>query len=363
MIRKSNNKRVLVAMSGGVDSAVAAFLLKKQGYEVVGITMCFGLEDSKGRRPSCCSASGIEDAKRVAEQLCISHYVLSFGRMLKEKVIDEFVKEYLRGHTPNPCIRCNQYLKFGALLKKAKELNCDYLATGHYAKITCDKKGNYFLKRGRDTKKDQSYFLYRIPRNKMKHILFPLGNYTKDEVRKIARENKLRVADKPGSQEVCFISGGDYKNFIKQRMGKRGLRPGLVKDTKGNVLGKHQGIAFYTIGQRQGMGIAYKHALYVIGINNRSNTLIVGEKRDVYKSKLTAKSLHLSGLKLIPKTLEAEAKIRYNHPKAKAVVRPFKKGKITVEFDKPQWAITPGQSVVFYKNNTVIGGAIIEESL
>ncbi|NQU18582.1 7-cyano-7-deazaguanine synthase, partial [bacterium] len=175
-----NRKRVLVAMSGGVDSSVAAFLLKKKGYEVIGVTMCFGLEDSKGKRPSCCSISGIEDARRVAEQLDIPHYALSFGKLLKEKVISKFLKEYLSGRTPNPCIRCNQYLKFDALLKKAKEFNCDYLATGHYARITHDKKGRYFLKSARDTKKDQSYFLFRIPKDKMQFILFPLGSYTKD---------------------------------------------------------------------------------------------------------------------------------------------------------------------------------------
>jgi tRNA-specific 2-thiouridylase len=373
MSNQRNKKRVLVAMSGGVDSSVAALLLKQKGYEVIGVTMCFGLEDSKNKRPSCCGISGIEDAKRVAEQIGISHYVFSFGKLLKEKVIDEFVREYLSGRTPNPCIRCNQYLKFDALIKKAKELNCDYLATGHYARIVrsatkiggsaknfAKKSGQFFLKRARDTKKDQSYFLFRIPKDRLNLILFPLGGFTKEEVRKIARENSLRVADKPGSQEVCFITDGNYKNFIRDRIHKNDLRAGPIKDIKGNVLGQHSGIAYYTVGQRQGIGIAYKHALYVVKIDKNKNTIVVGNKEDVYRNKLKAGELHLLALKTLPKRLEVKAKIRYNHPKAKAVIRPLGRNKIVVEFKKPQWAVTPGQSVVFYKNNIVIGGATIK---
>jgi tRNA-specific 2-thiouridylase len=355
-------KRVLVAMSGGVDSSVAAFLLKQKGFEVIGATMCFGLEDSKTKRPSCCSISGIEDAKRVAEQLDIPHYTLSFGKLLKTKVIDEFVKEYLSGRTPNPCILCNQYLKFGALEKKAKELNCDYLATGHYARISRDKKGKYFLRQGKDAKKDQSYFLFRIPKPQMKHILFPLGNLTKDEVRKIARDNKLRVADKPASQEVCFI-GTNYHEFLRARIPTNEIKPGPIVNTDSQVLGEHKGIPFYTIGQRGGLGIAYKHALYVVGIDKKTNTVIADEKNKVYKSKLRAKQIYLSGLDSLSKKLEVQAKIRYNHPKAKALIFPSKKRKITVEFYKPQWAITPGQSVVFYKGDKLIGGATIEEAV
>jgi tRNA-specific 2-thiouridylase len=383
-MQKSNNKkRVLVAMSGGVDSSVAAFLLKQKGYEVIGVTMCFGLPDAKGKRPSCCSVSGIEDARRVAEQLDINHYVFSFGLQLKEKVISDFLKEYLRGRTPNPCIRCNQYLKFDELIKRAREMNCDYLATGHYARIVqnknkqrrssqirkiqmiADKKtnGQFFLKVAKDAKKDQSYFLYRLPKDKMDFVLFPLANYTKDEVRKIARENKLRVADKPGSQDVCFIPDRDYEQFFKQRVDEKSIKPGPIKDLKGNILGKHKGIVFYTVGQRKGLGIAYRCPLYVVSINSKTNTLIVGEKEDVYKSKLIATDLYLLFLKSLPKRLEVKAKIRYNHPKAKAIIRPLKNNKVSVEFLKPQWAITPGQAIVFYENEVVIGGATIEGSL
>lgn len=363
-IKSNRKKRVLVAMSGGVDSSVAAFLLKQKGYEVVGVTMCFGLRDSDKRRPSCCSESGIEDARRVAQQLEINHYVLSFGTLLKEKVIGEFLKEYLCGRTPNPCIRCNQYLKFDALIKRAKELDCHYLATGHYARLTQDKRGRTFLKKAKDTKKDQSYFLFRMPRQAMSSIIFPLANYTKDEVRIIARENRLRVAEKPASQDICFVDT-DYHKFIKHRLSqmKIEITPGPIVDLQGKVLGQHKGIYFYTIGQREGLGIAHKCVLYVVGINAKTNTLIVGEKKDVYQDKLQARELHLLALSRLPKRLVAEAKIRYNHPQARAVVMPLSKGRVRVEFRQPQWAITPGQSVVLYQGDTVIGGATIDKVL
>lgn len=358
---KHKAKRVLVAMSGGVDSSVAAFLLKKKGYEVVGVTMCFGLKDSSRKRPNCCSISSIEDARRVAEQLGIRHYALSFGRILEEQVIREFVKEYLSGRTPNPCIRCNQFLKFDRLLAKAKELSCDYLATGHYAKIACGHNGKILLQRATDRKKDQSYFLFRLPRAAGKFILFPLGGYTKDRVRAIARQQKLRVADKPGSQDVCFIPDGDYKEFLKQRCGKKIMQPGPIKNTEGSVLGKHNGVMFYTIGQRQGLGIAHAHPLYVKQILPETNTIIVGGKQEIYARTFEAGALYMLHASSLLKKLEVNVKIRYNHPQARARITALGGGRIRVEFSRPQWAITPGQSAVFYKNNIVVGGATIEK--
>ncbi|MDD5006274.1 MAG: tRNA 2-thiouridine(34) synthase MnmA [Candidatus Omnitrophica bacterium] len=361
-LTKKTNKRVLVAMSGGVDSSVAAFLLKKQGYDVIGVTMCFGLEDSKTKRPSCCSISGIEDAKRVAEQLEIPHYTLSFGKLLKEKVIDEFVKEYLSGRTPNPCVRCNQYLKFGALMKKAKELNCDYLATGHYAKMAKDRSGRFFLKAAKDAKKDQTYFLFRMPKDKMGGILFPLGNLTKAEVRKIARENKLRVADKPGSQEICFVPNNDYRDFIRQRLDGKTLKPGPIIDTQGNIIGKHKGICFYTIGQREGLGIALGYRAYVIKIDARKNTIIVGREDELYSGGLIAADLSFIGMDFPKKSMSAQVKIRYNHKSASCRIIPLNKNQLKVEFLKPQRAVAPGQSAVFYDKGIVLGGGIIQKS-
>ena len=347
-------------MSGGVDSSVAALLLKQKGFDVIGVTMCFGLPDSSRRRPNCCSISSIEDARRVAGQLGIPHYSLPFGKHLEEKVIKEFLEEYLSGRTPNPCVRCNQYLKFDLLLKKAKELGCDYLATGHYAQIGRAAAGGFTLRQATDTKKDQSYFLYRLPPQAMKYILFPLGKLTKDEVRQIARKAKLRVADKPGSQDICFIPDGDYKAFLKQRCGENIAVPGPVKDASGAVLGQHNGVMFYTIGQRQGLGIAHQHALYVKQLLPKTNTIIVGSKEEIFSASCEAKELHLLAMKTLPKILEVRAKIRYNHPHALARVFALKKGRIRVEFNHPQWAITPGQSIVLYKGATVIGGAIID---
>jgi len=364
-------ERVVVAMSGGVDSSVAAALLKNQGYEVIGITMCFNLPDSTTKRPSCCGIQGIEDARKVAHKLGIKHYVLNFNKILEEKVIKEFCVEYLKGRTPNPCVRCNQYIKFGALLKKALSLDAKYLVTGHYARIervTSQEPGvrSYLLKKAKDVKKDQSYFLYRLSQSQLKHILFPLGNYTKEEVRKIARDFVLPVADKLASQEICFLPDADYRRFLKAQIGsafggKTDIKPGPVIDKENNILGQHKGVAFYTIGQREGLGIAKGYPLYVIKINPKDNSIVVGRKEDVYADEFLLRDKHFI-LPSLKKKVALKVRIRYNHPEAPAKLT-FLGEKIRVKFKKPQFAVTPGQSAVFYDKDVVFGGGIIDRVL
>lgn len=359
-------ERVVVAMSGGVDSAVAAALLKAQGREVIGITMCFNLADSHGRHPACCGLSGIEDARRTAHKLGIRHYVLNMQKYLDEYVIKDFCREYLRGRTPNPCVRCNQYLKFRFLLKKAFSLGASFLATGHYSRIQKNKSG-YRLLKARDQHKDQSYFLYRLNQAQLKHLLFPLGEYTKDQTRQMAREFGLPVADKLGSQEICFLPGTDYRAFFKARPERikkwinRKIKPGPILDKEGRILGRHQGIAFYTIGQRQGLGIAAGCPLYIVNIDPENNAITVGKKEETLKTDFLIKEKHfISGP--LKKKVALRVKIRYNHQEVRATITPLN-GKLKVRFIKPQFAITPGQSAVFYERDKVIGGGIIEKVL
>lgn len=360
------NKRVVVAMSGGVDSSVAAALLKNEGYEVIGITMCFNLPDSLGKKPTCCGIQGIEDARSVAHKLGIKHYVLNFQKELEKWVIRDFLREYLNGRTPNPCIRCNQYIKFAALLKKAYSLDAEFLATGHYARIIraqTAKPGKpqiYLLRKSKDKTKDQSYFLYRLGQQQLRHILFPLGNYTKDKVRKLAKEFDLPVADKLASQEICFLPNTDYRRFIKIQITKD-IKPGPIVDRQGNILGQHKGIPFYTIGQRKGLGIAKGYPLYIIKIDPKHNQISVGKKEEVYKRDFLFKEPHFI-LKPMKKKVAVKVKIRYNHKETSACVVPWD-NKIKVSFKEPQFAITPGQAAVFYIGDTVLGGGVIDKVL
>ncbi|HEA46890.1 MAG TPA: tRNA 2-thiouridine(34) synthase MnmA [bacterium] len=373
-------KRVVVAMSGGVDSSVTAALLKREGYEVIGITMQIWPsnlspgkdEASEARRPKlaeeaerfggCCGLSAVEDAKRVAERLNIPHYVLNFRDVFEKKVIANFCEEYKEGRTPNPCIRCNQYIKFGVLLSKAKELDAEYIATGHYARIEYDKKRRrYFLRKGIDPKKDQSYVLYIMTQEQLKHTLMPLGTLTKEKVREIARELNLPVASKPESQEICFIPNTDYHGFLRTRIGTDSLEEGLIVNKKGRVLGRHKGIAFYTIGQRRGLGIATDKPLYVIAVDKDKNVLVVGSEKETLKDKLIAEDVNWITLDKLKEPIRIKAKIRYRHREAAARVTPLIGNRVEVRFRRPQRAITPGQAVVFYDKDLLIGGGRIEK--
>jgi tRNA-specific 2-thiouridylase len=356
------NKKIMIAMSGGVDSSVAALLLKDAGYDVVGVTMCLSVSEAGRKRPSCCGIEGIEDARKVAQQIGIPHYVLNFGKELEEVVVLDFVVEYISGRTPNPCVRCNQFLKFGGLLKKARGLGMDLLATGHFARI--EKKGDAFLlKKGVDPKKDQSYFLCQVASKDLSRIIFPLGAMTKEEARDIARRRGLFVADKLASQEVCFIPDNDYRSFLKARLNRACFKAGDIVDTAGKVLGQHNGVFNYTIGQREGLGISAAHPLYVIALDEPRNRVIVGKKEGVFAGSLLAVAPNILAKKMLKKINVLSAKIRYNHPESPAKATFLSKDKLRVDFKTPQAAITPGQFVVLYKGDTVVAGAKIIECL
>lgn len=353
-----NSKRVIVAMSGGVDSSVTAALLKDRGFEVIGITM--QLLERTGDWGGCCGIDNIEDAKRVASKLKIPHYVLNFRDVFRKKVISNFCEEYKEGRTPNPCIRCNQYIKFDALLKKAYELSADYVATGHYAIIEYDNlRRRYLLKKGIDSNKDQSYVLYVMTQEQLKRTLMPLGQFTKDRVRQIASEKDLPVADKSESQEICFIPDNNYGKFLRKYI-SNSSEYGYILNKEGNVVGKHKGIIHYTIGQRRRIGISAREPLHVININYKNNTITVGKKEDVYSDELVADDINLIFTDELKIPMKLKAKIRYNHKPAPATIHPLDRNRLKVKLDSPQWAITPGQAIVFYisLSDKLVSGSI-----
>ena len=337
--------KVAVAMSGGLDSSVTAAILKQERFEVLGVTIYFNFLASKT----------VENAKMVSDFLGIRHRVLDLTDIMKKRVIDNLCQEYLAGRTPNPCLRCNQYIKFGALLRQILAWGCNHLATGHYARIVKTNEG-FLLKRGKDRNKDQSYFLYRLGQRQLKALLFPLGDLTRKDVASIAQHMNLPVSEGRKSQEICFLAGRDYREFLKERV-KSEIKPGLVVDKTGKILGQHQGISFYTVGQREGLNIALGHRAYIIGINAAKNQIVLGNLRDTYTKEFTVTDTSFT-LRPIKKKVVYRVKIRYNHRDAEAQISP-RGYNLRVKFRKAQFAVTPGQSAVFYNRDVVIGGGVI----
>ena len=358
-------KQVMIGMSGGVDSSVAAALLLERGYKVIGVTLKMweeGLDESNQNIDgSCCSLTAIEDAQRVAKQLNIPHYVLDFKETFKSSVVDYFIDEYTKGRTPNPCVACNKHIKFEALLQKAASMEVDYIATGHYAKIEFDPaRKRHLLKKSKTSAKDQTYFLYNLTQEQLSRTLFPIGDYTKDQIREIAERLNLAVASKPDSQEICFIKNNNYIDFISKNSNYV-PEPGDFVDKGGNFLGQHSGIINYTVGQRKGLGLSFGKPMYVIGLNAKENTVILGDDKDNYSSSLIATDINFIAFDNLDGPMQVKAKIRYAAKEAEATINPEGDGRVRVEFSVPQRAITPGQSVVFYKDDIVLGGGIIEK--
>ena len=354
-------KKVVVGMSGGVDSSVAAYLLKEQGYDVIGVTMQIWQEEDEfvqEENGGCCGLSAVDDARRVAQMIGIPHYVMNFRKDFKDKVIDYFCEEYLNARTPNPCIACNRYVKWESLLKRCLDIGADYIATGHYSQITKLDNGRYALKCSKTQKKDQTYALYNLTQNQLSKTLMPIGAYTKDEVRQIAEEIGLLVANKPDSQDICFVPDGDYAAFIRRHTGKADA-PGDFVDESGRILGRHKGIAHYTIGQRKGLGVPSNQPLYVKAIDPKSNQVILSGNDALFSRQLTGGNFNWIAWEAPPRQFRCSAKIRYRQTEQPCEVTVEEDGSVQVLFDRPQRAITPGQAVVLYDGDTVLGGGTI----
>ena len=355
-------EKVVVGMSGGVDSSVAAYLLKEQGYDVIGVTMQIWEDEEQQRTEEnggCCGLSAVDDARRVADRLEIPYYVMNFKQEFQEKVVDYFVEEYLAGRTPNPCIACNRYVKWESLLKRSMEIGADYIATGHYARITKLPNGRFAIRNSVTARKDQTYALYNLTQFQLAHTLMPIGEYEKDQVRRIAQEAGLPVAAKPDSQDICFVPDGDYAAFLKKKAGERMPGEGDFVTRDGTVLGKHKGITHYTIGQRKGLGLSMGEPVFVSELRPKTNQVVVGEEPQVFKKELLCDHLNFMGMGDLEEPRRVWAKVRYAHKGQWCRIERQGRDLIRAEFEEPVRAITPGQAVVFYEGEYVLGGGII----
>lgn len=351
-------KKALIAMSGGVDSSVAAYLMMDQGYECMGATMKLVVSSAAERKEQgCCSLEDAEDARSVAAKLGMPYYVFNFTEEFKKQVMEPFIAAYEKGETPNPCILCNRHLKFERFYRRAMELGCDYVVTGHYVRI-CEENGRFRLKKAVDGSKDQSYVLYSMTQEQLAHTLFPLGEMDKTETRRIAEEKGFLNWEKPDSQDICFVPDGDYAGFIRESTGKE-YPSGDFVDKDGNILGKHRGIIHYTKGQRKGLGISAAEPLYVCEICPQDNQVLLGRNEDLFAKEFEGEAMNWIYWETPPETFRAKAKVRYRHAEQWATVHLIGSDRVRVEFDEPQRAITRGQSVVLYDGEYVLGGGII----